>query len=94
MEQSATDGNEESQRPPSEWPRGDAGRAWAVGVPIALAVTALISGASYYARAQSDAKNETCLHKAANDTHAAFEAFFQNPPDGNALAQIERTCAQ
>ncbi len=94
MEQSATDRNEASQSLPAKSAQRDAGHAWAIGVPIALAVTALVSSATYYARFHSDAKNEACLREAANDAHAEYEAFFQNPPDRDALVQIERACAK
>jgi len=94
MEQSATDRNEAPQGLPSKSVQRDAARVWTIGVPIALAVTALISSTSYYARFHPDASNEACLRDAANDPHAAYEAFFQNPPNDNARVQIERACAK
>lgn len=93
MEQSAID---RTQNPDAEKQgranrRGGKGRV--VGVWVAAFVLLTI-GAVFYNAMHAPTAHAACVRKTASEEHAMLEAFFQNPPDANALAQIERACAK
>lgn len=64
-------------------------------IGIAVAVLALLwIGAALYDVMHVPTEHAACVRKTASDEHAMLEAFFQNPPDADALGQIERACAK
>jgi hypothetical protein len=58
------------------------------------ALTLLGIGAALYDVTHAPTGHAACVRKTASDEHAMLEAFFQNPPDADALVQIERACAK
>ncbi|APA89228.1 hypothetical protein BJG93_21875 [Paraburkholderia sprentiae WSM5005] len=60
-----------------------------IGVVLALAVTAIIWTAS-----RSPLKGKDCAGRIANDEHASFVAFFQDPADQDALLRSIQDCAK
>jgi hypothetical protein len=52
-------------------------------------MTARSVGASH----RTSVDEGACRAAAANDEHANLEAFFANPPQENALAQIRARCS-
>jgi hypothetical protein len=66
-----------------------------VGAAVAaLALVLAVVGAAIYDDMHARSDHAACRRKAASDEHAMLEAFFQNPSDANAWAQIERACAK
>ena len=64
-------------------------------VAIWVAALALLGiGAALYDATHVPTAHAACVRKTASGEHAMLEAFFQNPPDANALAKIERACAK
>jgi hypothetical protein len=59
------------------------------GVVLAFAVMAMIWTAS-----RPPQKGKDCSGRIANDAHASFVAFFQDPADQGALLQSMQDCAK
>jgi hypothetical protein len=67
-----------------------------IAVMIALAAAAALTSMAVMnvsASHQPPADERACMAAAANDEHASLEAFFANPTQENALAQIEARCS-
>lgn len=64
-----------------------------IGISVA-ALALLWIGAAIYDVMHVPTGHAACVRKTASDEHAMLEAFFQNPPDADALTQIERACAK
>jgi len=94
MEQSTT---ERAPQPTKRWfgSNSNGRRAQAAAAFVALTVVLALAasvGAALYDGLHVPSGKQACLRKAAGDAHTLFEAFFQNPPDTNALAQIGQAC--
>ena len=59
------------------------------GIVLAFAVMALIWTAS-----RAPLNSKTCSGRIADDTHASFVAFFQDPADQGALLQSIQDCTK
>lgn len=66
--------------------------ASAFGFAVALAAAAVAAGLAVHRSPPAEARDDGCARTAANDSRALFEAFFQNPVERNALAQIADVC--
>lgn len=87
--------NKQKPQPESQTARRSGTRAIivsAVGIAVVLAVAA--ASPAVNTERSGNARADGCASKAANDSHFIFEAFFQNPPERNALAQIANVCGQ
>jgi hypothetical protein len=69
----------------------DAKRSVAGLTLTALLLTVLFVVGLYAAARAGDA-NPACLKRKMNDEHTLMEAFFQNSPEENAVAQAVRAC--
>jgi hypothetical protein len=93
MEQSAIDRTQNPDAEKQGGPNRRAVKVRVVGVGVA-AFALLAIGAVRYNAMRAPTAHAACVRKSARDEHTMLEAFFQNPPDANALAQIERACAK
>lgn len=67
-------------------------KRWVAGLTLtALLVTVLFVIGLYAAASASDA-NPACLRMEMSDEHTLMDAFFQNPPQRNAIAGAARAC--
>lgn len=63
-----------------------------LGIAVAFAAVSAVASLAVHGERAAEVRNDGCARKAANDSHFFFEAFFQNPPERNALAQIANAC--
>lgn len=93
MDRSAIDGTRDRSTNPLSRSRDNGLAAWVIGILNGLAIAACIGGAAGYGHFPMHVKLEGCLRKTANDPHTLMEAFFQNPPEQNALILMRRVCS-
>jgi len=65
---------------------------WVIGIAVVLVVAAVVAGLAVLGEHRTEVLEDGCIGKAANDSHFYFEAFFQNPLEHDALAQIASAC--
>lgn len=70
------------------------GVRWTAGIAVAAVAIAAFLVAVAYAPASIRANNKLCLQQIANDEHASFEAFFQNPAEQDAFVQAVTVCSR
>jgi hypothetical protein len=75
----------------------DEGKHWIIALAFELAVIAtlayiVVARANTLPRA--GAGDKACMTASANEEHASLEAFFQNPPGQDSLAQISIACSR